>query len=303
MSHIAVLETEVVRAFEGVAIATFFDGTVGAGGHASAILTAHPEIERYLACDRDPRAHLLAKKRLEPWGEKVEFIRGSYSSLEHFLDERKIARIDGFLIDIGVSSMQLDEAERGFSFRFEGPLDMRMDPSGGVTAESIVNSYPEKELEQIFREYGEEWQARKAAQAIVSARKKRPLRTTAELAKLLESVLHRGKIHPATKVFQALRIVVNDELGELERGLDAAIRRLSNGGRLAVISFHSLEDRIVKHRLKDQEYRMPKRSREAVGCLKILTKKPIEASIEESRKNPRSRSAKLRIAEKVGRES
>ena len=297
--HISVLEAEVVGAFEGVSIGTFFDGTVGAGGHAAAILQAHPEIRRYLACDRDPRGLAIAKKRLELWGEKVEFIRGSYSYLGRFLDERKIDSIEGFLIDIGVSSMQLDEAERGFSFRFEGPLDMRMDQSADVTAETIVNSYPERELEQIFREYGEEWQARKAAAAIVHARRKRPIRTTAELAKLLEMVLHRGKIHPATKVFQALRIVVNDELGELDRGLNGAIERLSKGGRLAAISFHSLEDRIVKHRLKEREYRVQRRTQEESGCLEIRTKKPITASAEESRKNPRSRSAKLRVAEKV----
>jgi len=297
--HISVLQAEVVEAFAGAEYHCFFDGTLGAGGHAAAILEAHSEIERYLACDRDPKAHEIAKERLKPWGEKVEFIRGSYSELERFLDERKIEYIDGFLIDIGVSSMQLDEMGRGFSFRGEGPLDMRMDPNGELTAEEIVNQYPEKELERIFREYGEERQARRAAQAIVQARRRRPIRTTAELIEVVKPVLKWGANHPATLIFQALRIAVNDELGELERGLDGAIRRLAPGGRIAVISFHSLEDRIVKHRFKEQEYRLHKRTGDASGCLRILTKKPVVPSEQECRENSRSRSAKLRVVEKV----
>lgn len=293
-AHASVLLAEVVEAFEGVELKTFFDGTLGAGGHAEAILLAHPEIERYLACDRDPRAHEIAKKVLAPWGEKVELIRGSYSELNRFLKERKVESIDGYLIDIGVSSMQIDEAERGFSFRFEGPLDMRMDPASELTAETIVNEYPERELDRIFWEYGEERQSRRAAEAIVKARKKRRIETTAELIEIVKPVLRWGKIHPATLIFQALRIAVNDELGELKRGLDAAIQKLAPGGRIAVISFHSLEDRIAKHRLKELEYK--KRSGE--GILKILTKKPICPSVEEAKRNPRSRSAKLRVAEK-----
>lgn len=293
--HASVLLAEVVEAFRGVALKTFFEGTVGAGGHAEAILAAHPEIERYLACDRDPKAHEIAKKRLASWGEKVEWIRGSYSELDRFLKEKKIPSIDGYLIDIGVSSMQIDQADRGFSFRFEGPLDMRMDPEALLTAEEIVNEYPEKELDRIFWEYGEERLSRRAAEAIAKARKKRRIRTTTELIEIVKPVLRWGKLHPATLIFQALRIAVNDELGELERGLDAAIERLSPGGRIAVISFHSLEDRIVKHRFKELEF---KRKR-GEGSLHILTKKPICPTDEESRKNPRARSAKLRVAEKV----
>ena len=293
--HASVLLAEVVEAFRGVALKTFFEGTVGAGGHAEAILAAHPEIERYLACDRDPKAHEIAKKRLASWGEKVEWIRGSYSELDRFLKEKKIPSIDGYLIDIGVSSMQIDQADRGFSFRFEGPLDMRMDPEALLTAEEIVNEYQEKELDRIFWEYGEERLSRRAAEAIAKARKKRRIRTTTELIEIVKPVLRWGKLHPATLIFQALRIAVNDELGELERGLDAAIERLSPGGRIAVISFHSLEDRIVKHRFKELEF---KRKR-GEGSLHILTKKPICPTDEESRKNPRARSAKLRVAEKV----
>ena len=293
INHISVLRDEVVQAFEGMEIKTFFDGTLGAGGHASAILEAHPEIERYIGCDRDPKAHGIAKVILAPWAKKMEIVRGSYSDLERILESQGIESIDGYLIDIGVSSMQLDEKDRGFSFRFEGPLDMRMDPDGDLTATMIVNEYSERELERIFREYGEERQARRAAEAIVLARKKRRIETTAELIEIVKPVLKWGKIHPATLIFQALRIVVNDELGELERGLDAAIKRLAPGGRLAVISFHSLEDRIVKHRLKDDVG-----TKWEPGMLKIMTKKPILPSEQECKQNPRSRSAKLRVAEK-----
>ncbi len=293
--HSSVLLEEVLQAFEGVELKTFFEGTLGAGGHAKAILSAHPEIESYLACDRDPNAHRIAKEVLAPFGKKVELIRGSYSELNRFLDEREIESIDGYFIDIGVSSMQIDKAERGFSFRFEGPLDMRMDPTADLTAAIIVNEYSQKELERIFWEYGEERQSRRAAEAIVKMRKNRRIETTTELIEVVKPVLHWGKMHPATLIFQALRIAVNDELGELEKGIDAAIKRLSPGGRMAVISFHSLEDRIAKHRLKDVEFK--KKSGE--GCLKIITKKPICPSPEECRINPRARSAKLRVAEKV----
>lgn len=297
--HLSVLREEVVDAFKDLSLETFFEGTLGAGGHAEAILESHPEIEKYLGCDRDPNALALAKTKLEPWKEKVDFIRGSYSNIEKFLDERKIDQIDGFLIDIGVSSMQLDEKNRGFSFRFTGPLDMRMDPEAPLTAEIVVNEYSQKELERIFWEYGEERGSRRAAEAIIQARKKKRIETTEELVNIVKPVLHWGKIHPATLIFQALRIEVNDELGELEKGIQNAISRLKSGGRIAVISFHSLEDRIVKHRFKELEYKPSKKGRDETGVLKILTKKPQIPSNEEIRMNPRSRSAKLRVAEKV----
>lgn len=286
--HIPVLLQEVLQVFENKELKIFFEGTIGAGGHASAILEAHPEIQRYLACDRDPAALDLAKRNLDPWGKKVEWIQGPFADLESFLEEKKIRSIDGFLIDIGVSSMQLDQKERGFSFRMDAPLDMRMDPRGETTAETLVNELPEKELARIFFEYGEEFRSRAAAKAIIAARKKRRIRTTHELVSIIEPVLRKGKIHPATKIFQALRIAVNDELKQLTKGLEAAIASLSLGGRLAVISFHSLEDRIVKQRLREDQH------------LKRLTKKPIIPSLQEMRSNPRSRSAKLRAAEKIG---
>ena len=287
MSHVPVLLTEVLQAFEGRSLKTFFEGTVGAGGHAKAILEAHPEILRYFACDRDENALEIAKKHLKPWWEKVEWIQGPFSELDRYLAERKVPSIDAFFIDIGVSSMQFDEGERGFSFRVDAPLDMRMDVNSETTAAMLVNELPEVELARIFHEYGEEHRSRPAAKAIVSARKRRRIETTHELVSVLEPVLRKGKIHPATKVFQALRIAVNDELGQLKKGLDAAIDRLSVGGILAVISFHSLEDRIVKWRFREEDR------------LKIITKKPLEASREEIRKNSRARSAKLRVAEKV----
>ncbi|HSX11262.1 MAG TPA: 16S rRNA (cytosine(1402)-N(4))-methyltransferase RsmH [Chlamydiales bacterium] len=284
MTHVPVLMREVLEIFAGKDLRIFFDGTLGAGGHARAILEAHPEIERYIGCDRDPRAHELAGRSLEPWREKVEFVRGSYAE--------KVAEvkgcIDGFLIDIGVSSMQLDERERGFSFMGDAPLDMRMDPEGDLTAEQIVNRYSEKELARILFEYGEERRSRQVAKAIVEARRKRRIRTTGELVEIIKPAATRGKLHFATLTFQALRIAVNDELGQLQKGLNGAIDKLCPGGRLAAISFHSLEDRIVKNTLRDAKDR-----------LQVLTKKPIGPSAEEMRANPRARSSKLRAGEKL----
>jgi 16S rRNA (cytosine1402-N4)-methyltransferase len=285
--HLPVLLREVSEIFEGKRISLFFDGTIGAGGHARAILEAHPEIEKYMGCDRDPTALAIAAKNLEPWGKKVELIQGDYADLPRFLDERKIDWIDGYLIDVGVSSMQLDVRERGFSFMGDAPLDMRMDPEGELTAETVVNRYSESELARIFHEYGEERRSRQVAKAIVEARRRKRIRTTAELVEVIKPVATKGRLHPATLCFQALRIVVNDELGQLERGLQGAIDRMRPGARMGAISFHSLEDRIVKNVFRD-----------ARGRLKILTKKPITASAEETKKNPRSRSAKLRVAER-----
>ncbi len=282
MTHVPVLVREVLQVFAGKTLSVFFDGTLGAGGHARAILEAHPEIERYIGCDRDPKAHELSAKNLVPWLGKVELVRGSYAE--------KVAEvegcIDGFLLDIGVSSMQLRCEERGFSFKGDAPLDMRMDPEGELTAEAIVNRYSEEKLAHIFAEYGEERRARRIAKAIVEARKKKRVRTTGELVEIIKPVATRGRLHPATLVFQALRIAVNDELGQLEKGLDAAIQKLCPGGRIVVISFHSLEDRIVKNHFRD-----------AKGKLKVLTKKPMIPSAEEIRANPRSRSSKLRAGE------
>ncbi len=283
MDHVPVLLDEVLEAFQGKSLKVFFEGTVGAAGHSKAILEAHPEIETYFGCDRDESALAIAKENLKPWWEKVELIHGPFAELDTYLGKTKI---DGFFIDIGVSSMQLDTGDRGFSFRVDAPLDMRMDQTMALTAENLIHELPEKELARIFFEYGEEFRSRAAAAAVVRARKKKRICTTHELLKVLEPVLRKGKIHFATKVFQALRIAVNDELGQLKRGLEGAISHLNVGGILAVISFHSLEDRIVKWCFRDEK------------SLNILTKKPLQASREEMKKNARSRSAKLRVAQK-----
>lgn len=285
--HTPVLLKEVLQGFGEVDLKIFFEGTVGAGGHAEALLRAHPEIERYLACDRDSKALSLAQKTLAPWGEKVEWIHGPFAELGCYLKERKISGIDGFLIDVGVSSMQIDERERGFSFLGDAPLDMRMDLNGDLTAEEIVNRAPEAELARIFYEYGEERRSRQLARAIVEARRKRRIRTTQELVAIIKPVATRGRLHPATLVFQALRIAVNDELTQLQKGLESALQWIRPGGRVAAISFHSLEDRIVKNCFRN-----------AGESFAILTKKPIAPTPEEVRGNARARSAKLRVIEK-----
>ena len=287
MKHIPVLLDEVIHSFEGKQITVFFEGTVGLGGHAKEILQRHPEIQRYIACDRDVNALNIAKETLKPWSDKVEFVHRPFAEIKSILKEKKISSIDAYLIDIGVSSMQLDVGSRGFSFKVDAPLDMRMDESAEVTAADLINTLPETELARIFYEYGEEFRSRAAAKAICLARKKRKITTTFELCDVLEKVLRKGKIHFATKVFQALRIAVNDELGQLKNGLLGAIESSRSGAVLSVISFHSLEDRIVKWVFKEDP------------SLQVVTKKPLEATREEIKKNSRSRSAKLRVAEKI----
>jgi 16S rRNA (cytosine1402-N4)-methyltransferase len=284
--HKAVLLEETVQAFDGQHIEVFFDGTIGAGGHARAILEAHPEIKIYFACDADASAHELAKETLAPWEKKVKWIHGRFGDLKEHLKKHRRKLIDGFLIDIGVSSMQLDRRERGFSFLGSAPLDMRMDVRSGVTAGQIINEASEAELARIFFEYGEERRSRAAAKAIVLARKKRPIETTDALVDVIKPHLKWGKMHCATQIFQALRIAVNDELGQLKQGIASAIDALRPGKRMAVISFHSLEDRIVKWALREDER------------IEVITKKPIVAKQAEIKANPRSRSAKLRIGER-----
>ncbi len=291
--HEPVLLKEVLAVFEGREIGCFVDGTLGAGGHAEAILRAHPEIEMFIGCDRDPDAMALAKKRLEPWKEKVKFFHGTHSHLSEPLEGRCA---DGVLIDAGVSSMQLDRPERGFSFQGIGPLDMRMDPDAKLSAQEIVNRWREEDLVRILKEFGEEPRARAVARAIIAARKKKKLETTRDLVEAIRGVA-RGKkhLHFATLTFQAIRIAVNDELGELDRGIREGIRALCRGGRIAVISFHRLEDRIAKQCFREEEYK----EKTEKGSLMLLSKKPIESSEDEMKKNPRSRSAKLRAAEKI----
>ncbi len=306
--HISVLLSEVIAAFSPVALSIVVDGTIGAGGHAESILSAHPEIDLYLGIDQDPAALQLAEKRLKPWGSKVVLKFGNFADFVPLLKEVSSSAPCAILADIGVSSMQLDQPDRGFSFMSDGPLDMRMNPHASLTAAQIVNEWSEKNIGALLRDYGEERQWRKAARAIVEARQKRLFSTTQELKNVLLPLLasHAKKnLHPLTLVFQALRICVNRELEVLEAFLPKAIEALAFGGRLAVISFHSLEDRIVKNALRFAA--SDKWETSGIGGLfldkepvmRLITKKPIEAGEEEVKLNPRSRSAKLRIAEKI----
>lgn len=297
--HIPVLLDEVINVFREVELKTYVDGTLGAAGHAEAILRSHPEIEHFIGIDQDKEALAIGEKRLNVKG--VSLIKGNFSDLATHL---KGELVDGILVDIGVSSLQLDHPERGFSFMRDGPLDMRMDQAGGLTAADIVNTWEERDLAQLFFRYGEEKQSRRIARGICAAR---PFDTTLQLAECIEKNASRTRwdIHPATKTFQALRIAVNRELERLELFLPQAVQSLKKGGRLAIITFHSLEDRIVKQ--KFAYYASDKESTTGIGGMflskepqvKLVTRKPIEASIEEIKKNPRSRSAKLRVIEKL----
>lgn len=305
--HQSVLKEECLKVFEGQKIKVFVDCTLGAGGHAEALLTAHPEIEIYVGIDQDPEGLRISEERLKKWKSKVQYVRGNFDRLNSYLDGLGIKEVDGILIDLGVSSMQLDQPEKGFSFMKEGPLDMRMDPSQEVTAAEIINTWSEEELGRIFRDYGEEKQWRRAARVIVESRSKKELMTTKDLVDILHSALYRRSkpgLHPLTLIFQALRICVNRELEVIEKILPTSVSRLAPKGRLAVISFHSLEDRIVKHTF--QEYARDKENTTGLGgifldkepLVNLLSRKPIIATEEEVSQNPRSRSAKLRCIEK-----
>ncbi|MFZ0564788.1 MAG: 16S rRNA (cytosine(1402)-N(4))-methyltransferase RsmH [Chlamydiales bacterium] len=292
MFHHPVLLEPFLSFFSSKEIHTFVDATVGAAGHSYRLLETHPEIKKLYGIDQDKEALDRSAEILKPFGSRVELIRGNFREIDRCL---AVNQVDGILFDLGVSSMQLDQSSKGFSLYKEGPLDMRMNEAQPLDAATVVNTFSEKELGRIFREYGEEPRWRKAAKAIVEGRKKKKITTTIELTELLKRVLtwggRRGKrIHPATLVFQALRIYVNDELGAIEEALPKAIALLSPGGRLGVIAFHSLEDRIVK-----QTFNRFAREEKTVH---LLTKKVIQADRAEIKNNPRSRSAKMRFVEK-----
>lgn len=307
--HQPVLLQEVLAAFEDRQITTFVDGTLGAGGHAQSILEAHPEIIRYVGIDQDQNALAIASARLQPWKKTLVIQQGNFADIDRFLKERNITHVDGILVDLGVSSMQIDQAERGFSFSREGPLDMRMDPTSTLTASDIVNTWTEQELARVFRDYGEERKWRLAAHTIVLARSQKSIQTTSDLVAILKPIFpwnpKRG-INPLTLIFQGLRICVNRELERLELFLPKAVDLLSPGGRLAVISFHSLEDRIVKNHFRLAASDKWETSglgtglfRDKKPTVELITKKPIIPSDEEIDQNPRSRSAKLRVIEKL----
>lgn len=308
--HHPVLLTEVLHAFEPVQLHIMVDGTLGAGGHAQTLLENHPEIQHYLGIDQDQQALALAAERLKPWSHKVSFKHGNFVQFDQFLRELSLPRPSGILVDLGVSSMQLDQAARGFSFMREGPLDMRMNQEAGLTAAEIVNTYSEQDLGHIFRDYGEEKHWRLAARVLVQARKERTIVTTTDLNRILSPILFpyaKKGLHPLTLIFQALRIYVNRELDVLETFLPQAIESLAPQGRLAVISFHSLEDRLVKTQMRlaasDKWDTVGLGSglfQDKEPTVHLVTRKPLSASEEEVELNPRSRSAKLRVVEKLG---
>lgn len=322
--HIPVLYQETLAGLKVRANGFYIDGTVGAGGHAAGILRASAPDGRLLGLDCDPSAIEVCRERLAPFGDRVALVYANFAELQERVEALGWGLADGVVLDLGVSSMQLDQPERGFSFQQEGPLDMRFDPRAWRTAADLVNELPEQELAEVIYRNGEEPAARAIARAIVAAR---PLCTTVQLAEVISSAVgtssasrqsharrparharqltRRAQRHPATRTFQALRIVVNDELRVLERGLDAAVRALKPGGRLAVITFHSLEDRIVKRFLSEASRDCicpPEMAHCTCGhraMVERLSKKPIRPTAAEIERNHRSRSSKLRIAARL----
>jgi 16S rRNA (cytosine1402-N4)-methyltransferase len=282
--HTPVLVKEVLDALEVVPGGAYIDCTVGEGGHTVAILNAAPDCV-VIGLDRDPAALAIAHERLAGFGDRVRLVNASYTTLAEqgqFLEDRPVT---GVLLDLGLSSLQVEDGERGFSFLRDGPLDMRFGPDEKFTADDVVNHFAERDLVRLLFEFGEEPRARRIARAIVQ---RRPIRGTAQLAQVVEGALgRRGRIHPATRTFQGIRIEVNQELQALKAALSAAAETLQPGGRLVVISYHSLEDRLVKTTLREST------------VLRVLTKKPISPSQEEVAYNPRSRSARMRAAERL----
>jgi 16S rRNA (cytosine1402-N4)-methyltransferase len=314
--HLPVLLEEVLQQLEPQRWqgrpSHWLDGTLGLAGHAKAVLEAAGDEARLLGCDRDPSALALAGQALAPYGTRVRLVHAAFDKVvdeaKAFLAERQAAGFDGILLDLGVSSMQLDQGERGFSFMRPGPIDMRMDPSQGESAAEWLARTDEQELARVLYEYGEEREGRRMAREVLKARDAGKLTDTVALAKVAEHVLGRqrpGQVHPATRLFQALRIAVNDEIGKLERALPALAGLLAPGGRFAVISFHSLEDRPVKDyfKLESRDCICPPGLPECrcghKASLKLLGKQPLVAGEEELAENPRARSAKLRSAERL----
>jgi 16S rRNA (cytosine1402-N4)-methyltransferase len=294
MVHVPVMTAEVLDHLGPGQGGLFVDCTVGLGGHARALLEAGAT--RVIGLDRDPEALARARDTLAPWSDRVELVHADYRAIADVLDARHIDQIDGALADLGVSSMQFDQPGRGFSFQRDEPLDMRMDRSGGETAADLVARSSERDLADAIFKYGEERFSRRIARAIVDARREAPIDTTGRLAAIVRRVVARRghmRIDPATRTFQALRIWVNRELDGLDRFIEAAAMRLRAAARIVVITFHSLEDRIVKHTFRALE-------RGPAPRLRVLTKKPLSPSDEEVDRNPRARSAKLRAAERVG---
>jgi 16S rRNA (cytosine1402-N4)-methyltransferase len=301
--HRPVLVRESVELLAPRAGSLVVDATCGGGGHTAEILRAGADV---VALDQDPDAIEFATEKLAEYGGRVTLRQANFRAAGRVLDELGVVGIGGALLDLGVSSRQLENASRGFSIMRQGPLDMRMDPRRELTASTVINSYSEEDLTRLFRDLGEEPAARRIASQLVKLRKATPFQDTFQLAKAVEKIVWRhGRRHPATQVFQALRMEVNDELGALEEGLRTLTQRLESGARIAVITFHSLEDRIVKNFFRDRsrewldrpEWPEPRRNPDHM--LRPVTDKPVEPGENEQRNNPRSRSAKLRVAEKI----
>jgi 16S rRNA (cytosine1402-N4)-methyltransferase len=307
-THTPVLLSESTDAIQPRPGGRYIDATVGGGGHAERILEMSQPSGALLALDVDPTALSAAKSRLAPFGSRVTLVQTYFDRIAEAAIASGFPQVDGILFDLGVSSPQLDTAERGFSFAKDAPLDMRLGPSAPTDAAALVATLPQEELARIFWEWGEERYSRRIAARIVRERDRAPIATTTDLARIVKAAKppsRSEKIHPATRVFQALRIAVNDELGRLERALPAALSLLRGGGRLAIISFHSLEDRIVKQfmRTESRDCICPPEIPMCIcghrASLRIITRRPIEASPEEIAANPRARSAKLRVAERL----
>lgn len=305
--HLSVMPEEVLHWLQPKATGVYLDGTTGGAGHSRLILEAAPGC-RLIGLDRDPAALLKAAEVLSDFSAQVSLQHATFDQAAAVLQQLGVEQLDGMLLDLGVSSHQLDTPERGFSFRFDAPLDMRMNPQAGVTAADVVNQAEEAELVRIFFEYGEERYSRRIVRKILARRSEEPITRTAELAELVRQAIpggfKPGRIHPATRVFQALRIHVNEELEQVRNGVAAGIELLRPGGRLVVISFHSLEDRIVKHLFRDQSKgcicppRLPICQCGHTPKVKVLTRRGVRASDEEININARSRSAILRAVER-----
>ena len=307
--HVSVLLDECIKYLDIKPDGIYVDGTLGLGGHSSEIAKRLGEGGRLIAIDRDLASIERASARLAPWADRVTIVHGNFRDVAAILDEQGVPAVDGMLFDLGVSSPQLDDGQRGFSYMQDAPLDMRMDPSDNVDAWFIVNRWPEEKIARILRDYGDERYAKRIASAIVARRQEKEIETTLELVDVIKSAMPapalREKQHPAKRSFQAIRIAVNDELSAVSQMMETAPDRLKPGGRLCVISFHSLEDRIVKNAIHERENGCTC-PREAPVCtcgfvqtLRSVTRKPVTPTDEELVLNPRSRSAKLRVAERV----
>jgi 16S rRNA (cytosine1402-N4)-methyltransferase len=297
--HVPVLAEEVVRFLVPRSEALYVDATLGEGGHSEVLLRASAPSGQVIGIDRDAEVLEVARQRLAPFGARAYITHGHAAELRGILDAIGVSWVDGILLDLGVSSYQLETTDRGFSFRREGPLDMRMDRTTEQTAATLVNTLGEADMINLIQRYGEERWARRIARAIVRARRRAPLRTTQELAALITHVIPPGarpaRIHPATRTFQAFRIAVNQELSRLEENLRGAVACLKPGGRLCVIAYHSLEDRIVKRTFQA----LASSADETIPQARVVTRKPATSSSAERRTNPRARSARLRVLERV----